>query len=812
MNRTRLMAATCLASTLAAGAVLAPASQAAAQAAPAAPAAAPVAELGEVIVTARKRQESILNVPVIETAVTAQKLQRYQTKDLKDIATLVPGVKLGGSILSIGTQISVRGVGTTTFNPGVDQSVSLNLDGLQLSQGLTYASGFFDMAQVEVLKGPQALFYGKSSPGGVISIRTADPTDRVEVIARAGYEFEAHEQQYQLIASGPITDTLKVRLAGQYDAQDGFYNNIATSGILGGRAPDHNRLSPDKGYMLRATLLWNPISQFDARLKINQVRDKSDEAGAEQYVLCPEGPGPVPGFGIPFLNPAEDCKQDRNEAQVAMDPSVYPGITNGGTPYLETTQTFGTLEMNYRVRPDLTLTSTTGYYLLHSSSLFNTSVTGFAGPIFGVTNGFHRREVTEEVRANSDFAGPLNFTAGGFLQRAQFSDLVTLIGNRDIGLPPVFAKGIQVVDITTNSVFGQLRYKVIPKVEIALGARWTDEKRTDDATDLRTGVAVPVALANPEIHSKTTSPELTITYKPTDDATVFAALKRGYKSGSFDTATPALPGQDNAFGDEKVEGGEIGLKSRWLDRRMAFNIAAYDYRYTGLQVGAIVPVEPGTPPITKTINAGSSRVYGIESDVVYRPEWFEGLTLNGALNWNYARFKSLDGVPCYGGQTIALGCNENFNTTVNRGLGGFTAQNQSGLPLVRAPRWQTNFGFDYETDIGNDLKLVLASNTQFSSKYLTGLGYVHYQKSAFKTDLSMTVQGPNDRWEFSLIGKNLNNALTSGNCSNSNAAAGLLGGQLTGTNTLGPAGIDEVGCWMDRGREVWLQVTYKPFS
>jgi iron complex outermembrane receptor protein len=806
------MAATCLVSTLAAGGVLAAASQAAAQAAPAPAPAAQTAQLGEVIVTARKRQESILNVPVIETAVPQQRLQRYQTQDLKDIATLVPGVKLGDSILSIGTQISIRGVGTTTFNPGVDQSVSLNLDGLQLSQGLTYASGFFDMQQVEVLKGPQALFYGKSSPGGVISIRTADPTDKVEVIARAGYEFEARERQGQLIVSGPITDTLKVRLAGQYDAQDGFYNNIATSGILGGRAPDHNRLSPDKGYMFRATVLWNPINEFDARLKINQVRDRSDDSGAEQFVLCPEGTGPVPGFGIPFLNPAENCKQDRDEAQVAMVPSVYPGVPNGGTPYLETTQTFGTLEMNYRLRPDLTLTSTTGYYLLHSSSLFNTSVTGYAGPLFGVTNGFHRREVTQELRANSDFSGPLNFTAGGFLQRAQFSDLVTLIGNGDLRLPPVYAKGIQIVDITTNSVFGQLRYKIIPKVEIAFGARYTDEKRTDDATDLRTGVPTPVALAQPEIHSKTTSPELTITYTPTDDMTVFGALKRGYKSGSFDTATPATPGQDNAFGDEKVEGGEFGLKSRWLDRRLAFNTAYYHYRYTGLQVGAIVPVEAGMPPVTKTINAGSSLIYGIESDVAYRPEWFEGLTLNAALNWNHAQFKSLDGVPCYGGQTIAAGCNENFNTTVNGGLGGFTGQNQSGLPLVRAPRWQTNFGFDYETDIGNDLKLVLASNTQFSSKYLTGLGYIHYQKSAFKTDLNVTLQGPGDRWEFSLIGKNLNNALTSGNCTNSNAQNGLLGGQFTGTNMVGPAGIDEVGCWMDRGREVWIQVTYKPFS
>ncbi|CAN7297827.1 TonB-dependent receptor [Phenylobacterium sp. LjRoot225] len=813
MTRVRLLASTC--SLLAmAGAGLLAASPAAAQ--PGAEAAQP-SQLTEIIVTARKRQESILNVPVIETALPAVQLQRYQTQDLKDIATLVPGIKLGDSILSIGTQISLRGVGTTTFNPGVDQSVSLNLDGLQLTQGLTYSSGFFDMSQVEVLKGPQALFYGKSSPGGVISIRTADPTDKVEVIARAGYEFEARERQLQLIVSGPVTDTVKVRLAGQYDAQDGFYKNDATTGVRGGRAPDDNRLSPDEGYMLRATVLWNPTSQFDARLKLNHVRDKVTEAGAFQLAVCPDGVGPVTTFvgPIQFLDPNDKCKIDRHASMVDMVPEVYGGLPNGGTGYTESTQTFGTLELNYRLRPDVALTSTTGYYLLHSSSLFNTTTSGFSGPLFAVTNGFHRREWTEELRANSDFAGPLNFTAGGFLQRARFSDLVGLQGNTTLFFPALLQKGTQTVDIKTNSVFGQLRYRVIPEVEVAFGARYTDEKRTDVGVDETTGVKIPVPLITPEVHSKTTSPELTITYRPTDDFTVFGALKRGYKSGSFDTATPPTATPSNAFGDEKVQGGEVGMKSRWLDRRLLFNAAWYNYRYTGLQVGAIIPVENGVP-VTRTINAGSALVTGIETDVAYRPEWFEGLGLNASLNWNHAQFKSLEGVPCYGGQTVADGCNATFDPNVNGGRGGFTTMSQSGLPLVRAPKWQANFGFDYETDIGHDMSVVLSNNNQFSSKYLTGLGLVHYQKSTFKTDLSLALQGPRDRWEFAIIGKNLTNELTSGNCSNSNAQGGLFpGSEITGAVTSpirGPAGTDELGCWMDRGREFWLRLTVRPFN
>lgn len=771
-------------------------------------------QLQEVIVTARKRQESILNVPVIETALPRQQLQRFQTQDLKDIATLVPGLTIGDSVLSIGTQVSLRGVGTSSYDPGIDQSVSLNIDGLQLSQGLAYSSGLFDMAQVEVLEGPQSLFYGKSSPGGVIAIHTADPTDQVEVIGRAGYESEASEKQGDIIVSGPVTDTLRVRLAARYDAQDGFYDNVATGlPALGSRNPAYSHITPEHGYMIRATALWIPSSRFSARLKVNEDYDRTYYSGSAQLVNCPDGASPVtlaPGVSIPFISSRDDCRRDRSLAIVDMDPAAFPGITDNGTPYLETTQTYGTLDLTFQVTPGLTLTSTTGYYLLHSSSLLNTDETGEAAPLLAVTNGFHRREATEEVRLNSDFTGPLNFTAGTFLERGELTDLVDLLGNIDLGAPALLQKGMQTVDIQSDSAFAQLRWKLLPPLELAAGARYTDEERTDTAVDDTTGVIVPIQLAVPDIRSKTLSPEITLTYRPTADLTLFGALKRGFKSGSFNVATPPTPGENNAFGDEKVEGGEIGLKSRWLHRRLAFNIAAYDYRYGGLQVGAIIPVESGIP-VERTLNAGAARVDGIEADAAYRPALVEGLGLHVSANWNHARFNRLDNVPCYGGQTIAQGCNENYSATANAGIGGFTATNESGLPLVRAPTWQINFGFDYQTVVWRGMTLIFASSTQYSSKYLTGLGEVYYQPEFFKTDLSATLQDRRDRWELAVIGKNLNNALTSGNCTNYNAQGGLLPGtEITGTNLRGPAGSDEVGCYMDRGRELWLRVTLKP--
>ena len=156
-------------------------------------------------------------------------LERSQIVDIYGIATKVPGLQLGGNVLTVGTQIALRGVGTSSLDAGVDQSVSLNIDGLQFSQAATFGVGLFDMAQVEVLKGPQSLFYGKSSPGGVVSIRTADPTNELEVITRASYEFYAHELRGEFIVSGPVSDTLGLRASIMHSDDDGYFFNKATA-------------------------------------------------------------------------------------------------------------------------------------------------------------------------------------------------------------------------------------------------------------------------------------------------------------------------------------------------------------------------------------------------------------------------------------------------------------------------------------------------------------------------------------------------------------------------------------------------------
>jgi hypothetical protein len=158
---------------------------------------------------------------------------------------------------------------------------------------------------------------------------------------------------------------------------------------------------------------------------------------------------------------------------------------------------------------------------------------------------------------------------------------------------------------------------------------------------------------------------------------------------------------------------------------------------------------------------------------------------------------------------IAAGCDEVFNPQT----GLFTAQDLSGTPLLKAPEWQARFGFDYARPIGYGLTLVVANASQYSAKYGANLSFPYYQPAFIKTDLSLALQGPRNRWEFAPIGKNLGGALTAGSCFNQNSQnANLFGGQITGGTVRGPAGVDEIACFVDRGREIWLRLTLRPLS
>ncbi|MBU6269185.1 MAG: TonB-dependent receptor [Sphingomonadales bacterium] len=798
-------------------------------AAPAAPAAAEAQPgAGEIIVSARKRQESILKVPVVESVITSDTIAKAAIVDVGGVTRNIPGLVIGGNVLTVGAQISLRGVGTSTLDAGVDQSVSLNIDGLQFSQGATYSVGLFDLAQVEVLKGPQALFFGKNSPGGVVAMRTNDPGKSLEVIASQSYEFYAREKRTELIVSGPVTDTLGVRLAGMYSDDDGYFLNKATAQPGTGAVTPDPRWGRNNEYIIRGTVVWKPTDQITSRFKINHSRLKTDGVGSP-LGSCPDGAA-LPAAaqvlhpGLQLINPNDNCKVDRNVYIVDVSPAAFNDVRNGGHPYMRYLQTFGTWELNYRPASDINVTNTAGYFKTTVDGFINGVNSGYAGPTLIADNHFTRHDITEELRIESDYKDkPLNWMVGGYYQNARVRNRVVVNGNNlyttdilaGLGIPvlPVpflFAgfKGVNDVHIESISGFGQLRWKPAETLEVAVGARYTDERRHDDAYSKASMYATPVAIsiAKPDLKSSNVSPEVTITYTPTDNMTVFGAFKQGYKSGSFILTSPPSAGKDISFGDEKVTGGELGAKWRSEDRALNVNTAFYYYKYEGLQVGAntINPTTGNTE--IKTVNAASAKVYGVDFDLNYRPPSVQNLSLRLAINWNHGRFGDFKNATCDTGQTISQGC----NLTVN----GSPARDLSGTRLPRAADWMINGGFDYDLPMGDKHTLSLGSSLQYSSKYTTALGErTDIMQNAFaKLNASLTYKANDGAYEFSLIANNLTNKFTTGNCTLFDAAGGnVLAASAPGL-AVSPIGQPEAACIPDYGRQIYVKLTLRPMG
>lgn len=253
------------------------------------------------------------------------------------------------------------------------------------------------------------------------------------------------------------------------------------------------------------------------------------------------------------------------------------------------------------------------------------------------------------------------------------------------------------------------------------------------------------------------------------------------------------------------------MKSRLADRQSFTNLAFYYYNYKGLQVG-VNEVAAGGLSILRTVNGGAAKVYGVDFDFTYCPAAIEGLSINGAINWNHARFTDFPEARFWGGQTIALGCNTNFNIV----SGSYPGQDLSGTPLPRAPSWQLTAGASYEVPVNDKLKLNLSADGQYSTKYLANIGLNrpdYYQKAFGRINATIALSDVDDRWEVALIGNNLTDKITTGSCTNLNYSGGqILPGSTSGTAVAGPAGRDELICTYGRGRELWVRLTFRPFS
>lgn len=758
---------------------------------------------GEIIVTARRRDERLQDVPAAITAIGQADIERYSVASITDAAKMVPQLLVSRTATGTSSQIFLRGVGSSTFTVGFDQSVSINIDGVQISRGNAIQIGYLDLAQLEVLKGPQALYFGKNSPGGIISIATTNPTNDTSLSFKGGYEFEARRKYVEVIGNAPITPTLSARVAVNYSDQDGYFLNDAVAytdprGFLV-RGASHRRGDQSEDISGRLSLLFEPSDAFTANVKGFMSRKRGEPVPRQMWRCYGANGRPQPQLGQ--SNASEDCTINKTYTQFSAPEIWLPTWPDAGdgTQRLDVDTELLIGNMTYDTGP-VSINSITAYY--------NSRATQFLDSGSGTLYGFepqNYRAFSQEFRVATDLGGAFDAVLGGYFQDTR---LAHQLANRfsPSQADPATGRYYSLdkrsrINGKTWSAFIEGILKVTPELELDAGVRWTKETK-DYRTEFVYVTPSLLARYTPNkplfgnVSEDNFSPQATITWRPNSDVTVYGAYKTGYKSGGFNASALPAPtvttANDFRFKNETVDGFEFGAKFLLDDGRLSVNTAIYSFDYKDLQV----LVYDSLTTQFNARNAGHLKTKGVEIDAVWKADAIaDGLTLRGALAYNHARYQDYTG-PCYAGQTPTAGCDLSFAN------GKFNEQLYSGRQPPKAPAWAGSGGALYEMELSGGNRLSFSGDARYTSKFNThdALRPDTIQKSFWLFDSSIRFEH-NQGWSLSLIGKNLADKLvvhSSGDNPQTGASTGTPNGVIADVNAI-----------VGSGREIMLELGFR---
>lgn len=793
------------------------------------------AVLEEVVVTARKREESMQEVPVAVSVLSEESLSNGRIEGISDLGTVVPGLVTGNVAAGTSGSIYLRGVGTGAGNPTFDQAVAINIDGVGISSAQLMNAGMFDLEQIEVLRGPQALFYGKNSPGGVIAVHTKDPGDEFEAQVSGHFETETEETAIRGVVSGPLGDRVGGRLSFGWTENDnnGFTveneDLFLVPGVEAtqiGFATDSNPVSNENLFVM-GTLVWDPSDTVSVNFKYAHIED--DQEGMTGYnaqrIVCPQG-APNSNSPVPATN-FDDCDIDDNVQMTGLSPVItaadpnYPGHTGNGFNTDESD--FAALTITVDLSDSLTLTSVTGYFENEVTRFSEASYDAFA--FLGNSGNGTLEQYSQELRVNSSFDGSVNFTAGLYYEEKEISNLnsITALDFVTLTAAPV---GTHLVDTeaTAYSAFAQVEWEIDDQWTLAAGARYSYEEKEGviGAQDLEatsaavfgpanavSSVTAPLVDDNPDWSNF--SPELTLRYQASDDVMFFASYKTAFKSGGIDGAFlgPELllvtEPLDAIYDEETIAGFEVGMKSTLADGTLRLNVTAYTFDYEDMQLSNLETGAFG--PTLTTFNAGDASLEGIEIETIWLTP-VEGLTLtvNAALSNN--EFDEYI-ANCLAGQTVALGCDVDSN---GDGIGD--GADKAGESLPNSSDLSATFGVDYQLTLSDNWGLGLNLSTSYKDEYNPSpelLPKDFYQESYWWTNAAVSLYSLDDAWEFYLRGVNLGDEYFT---TNQSTIPGQGDATQTGVNTGNSAADDrqflgDMFGFVDGGRRITLGFTYR---
>jgi len=735
--------------------------------------------LNTVTVTARKKDESLQDVPISINVTSGAEIQETGIRDLQDLTQNLPAVNASQGGAS--DQIYIRGIGSG-FNGGFEQAVGTYIDGAYISRSRGTRLLFMDLDRLEVLKGPQTTFLGNSSIGGAFNVVTRNPGTELGGNASFLYTPEFGETDFQAGLDIPLHDSFRLRVAGRKYDTDGFYSNSNT----GGTGPT----TDDWG--VRVTAVWEPTDYFDANLKYTHGESSSNAGFSADVFDCPV-PAPLPGG-----NPFQPCR-----ANLAAFPAGDPRRFDGQQDYV--TQTSGyepsganfdsiNLSWNWDLG-DVILSSLTAYNKLDQFDVQDLDQSELN--IFGASQFDEFEAYAQEFRLTSDTESRFSWMVGGFYQTQDVffnANLAPYFIAPVRSNPVATAPNTNLVNSNSNdsneetlSVFGAATYELSENLRVNAGLRYTRVEKdftnenfwasipgTDLAITSRSELT-PVAPPFPgfaTVNGPTSTsysdddllPSFGIEYDVLEDGLLYFTFSQGFKAGGFNFADRTIvegavsgePGfiGDNPFGPEEVNAFEVGYKGTLLDGRLVTNIAAFQSDYTGVQQSVL----NAATFVFSVANAAESRTRGIELDGSF--EVFDGLTLYANATLMDAEFIDFIG-ECSENQLQWLAADPSSPLACPESDGvGTASQDLAGHETTFAPGYSGNIRASYETEIGDDWWVSADLSMFLTDEYHIQSDFDPRNKvSAFqRLNARFAIAPPpfmGADWEIAIVGKNL---------------------------------------------------------
>ena len=670
------------------------------------------------VVTAQKRSESLQNVPIAVTSLSADRLASAGVVSSTDLALVTPGLTMvdysGNSFPHI------RGIGTTAIGAGFENPVSVYVDGVYLASGAASLLTLNNIAQVDVLKGPQGTLFGRNATGGLINIMTRDPQSTFGGEANLGYG------NYQTAVvggylTGPLSDQLAADLALRVSTQGQGYGTNLFNG------EDVYRTVRDLA--VRSKWRWTPGSSTS----LSFIFDYEENAGS-QYTSFSNPAGTKPLFGPAGPVGTWDIASD-------FQPSNF---FKGGGASIQLSQDVGFAELK----------DIAAYRRSKSSLAFDGDGTTQAiqtlDPV--VTDDL---QFTEELQLVSTGSSRFQWVVGAFyLHGDSKADPSTVhLGGPLVNftVPPTspFFQPFDMLSIygdqTTDSWagYGQSTIAFTDADHLTIGLRYTEERRHLAASETATfdpaipflgGMTIP-ALNPPIDEGKTFSRptwRVSLDHRFSGEVLGYVSYNRGFKSGGFNPGVPTDP----AYNPEVLDAYEIGLKTEFLDHRIRWNTAAYYYDYKNIQVGHFVLGQIGY------YNGAAAQIYGLDSD--FEALITKGLTVTAGVSLIHDRFTNFPNAVIFTPQPFG------GNAVTNGSADG------NHLPL--APDATFNVSIDYRHSLPMG-ELGLNVSDSYSTGYVFAPDNILRQPAYNIVNSAISWIAPGDRFTASVWGKNLSNKI-----------------------------------------------------